>query len=530
MLENFRSTSLIHHYRLKDNLFSRPWLSMIIFTGIIFRLQGLFQVPFWYNEVFSVAISHFDLFTMIQKLQVNISPPLWEILIWFMPRFGGTGDLSVRILPCMFSIITLFLVWKLTNMLHLSYRQKIFCLGMLALMPYQAWVARDVRVYSLYTMLYTLSIIWLLQKKWIGLTASIGLLMWAHNTAIIYAFSLGVLALGMYPREWKKIFLCFGLALASLLPWLPALTRQGEAWVPFYGELNTTVILDSILQIFFAWSIPIWPQMLAITALTLNIILSPLLAAIHWILHDMRRQMAEGPRFAKRVFNYIGLYLWPQHPPANADESERFTALLVIIPFSLFTIAGLIGKNAVIYRTFTALTVPVALWFALSGVPAKTRWYHKLILFCWAASLLFSLTFWKSDAQGGNLYDIIDYLKVHTQRGDVIYHATGTSAVLFKYYLPQKTHVVIDEPRVFAEDVKLLYPDFPQAALEDVPHKRAWIIWSTEEHYNVLNPHMIERMKLYTMGCLEIGMVNYLYILPTKIFLCENHYGTAPTH
>jgi len=103
--------------------------------------------------------------------------------------------------------------------------------------------------------------------------------------------------------------------------------------------------------------------------------------------------------------------------------------------------------------------------------------------------------------------------------GDVVYHATATSALPFDFYLDHPAWVLDEKQHdgLLSWDVQDAL-GVRRAALDEIPHKRAWVIWARDGFESA---RAMARMNDYVRGGVLIGTVHYWQAAPIEVWRVE---------
>jgi hypothetical protein len=446
---------------------------------------------------------------MVRRLATNISPPGWEILLWFATRSFGYTELGVRIVPFLASSVTLWVAYRLTRELELPSARQIVALALLALLPYQFWIAHEARMYAVYALLYTLGILWALQGRWLGLGAVMGLMLWLHNTAVFYIPALLLVALLWHPREWKSIGGAALLAGVAWVPWLPVFFSQAREPIPGFPPFTLSHLAVNLAAAFFADTLKEGWQLFGFLA----ILLSSLVAL--WKTSRLGwRWLTRRDESAPAI-------------PRQETRSSVFLMLVVLVPFGLLVLFSILFQNALWYRTVSPAVPAWVLWLSPTLVFQKSlrklAGLARVILpALWTIVMIVALVGWSPASRGSNLREIVDLMKEEWQAGDIVYHATGTTAVLFGFYLPDAPHFLLNENSVVGSPItEVVGINAPKAGLENISYRRAWIVWSHDEVTQKMKERVDERMAEYVKHCQIIDRMYYWQHWTTEIYLCR---------
>ena len=500
-----------------DRVFSFPLVYGILFAGVALRLAGLNASALWYDEAFSLVITRQGLFEMVRSLATNISPPGWEILLWFVTRLIGYTELSARIIPLLASVATLWVAYRLTHEFGLSPAQQIVALALLALLPYQFWIAHESRMYAVYSLLYTLGVLWAFQGRWIGLGAVMGLMLWFHNTAVFYIPALLLVALLWHPRKWKSIVGVALLPAISWALWWPVFLYQAQGQIPGFPPFTLSHFATNLAGAFFADTLKEGWQFFGFLAV--------LLSSLAAIWKTLRLGWAWLTR--RKVSANESDPVIPLTNLSRETNSAILLMLAVLFPLVLLALFAILFQNVLWYRTLSPLIPCWVLWlsptlaFQQSGRKALTL-VRVILPALWTWVMIAALVGWSPVSRGSNLHEIVSLIRSEWQPGDIVYHGTGTTAVLFDFYLPDAPHFLLNENSVVGSAItEVVKINAPEAGLENIPYHRAWIVWSHDEVTQKMKERVDERMAGYVKNCQIVGRMLYWQHWTTEIYLCR---------
>ena len=207
-------------------------------------LRFVTKSPLWLDEALSVNIARLPLGDITGALRHDGHPPLYYVLLHGWMRAFGEGDVAVRALSGVFSLLAIPLTWIAGRRLG-GTRVAWYALGVLALSPYALRYGTETRMYSLVMVLVLAG--WLLLDdvlrrpsllRLAGLAAVVALLLWTHYWAMWILAVVGVALIVRLVRAHRAGRVddakaarnaIFALIIGGLLfvPWLGDLLYQG---------------------------------------------------------------------------------------------------------------------------------------------------------------------------------------------------------------------------------------------------------------------------------------------------------------
>ena len=276
---------------LKDYLLSKSWLFLtiiILCLGIFFRLAYLGEKIYWVDEVSTsmrvngyykqeviAQLSRQSIITVadLQKYQ-KVSPdknwsdtlkalktspehaPLYFMLASFWVKFWGNSIITVRSLSVVFSLISLFCIYWLSQELFNSNYAAIISVLLMAISPFYVAYAQEARPYSLWTVTILISSIMLLKatkrNNWFNwFFYSISLTISFYTSLLSILVILGQLLYVLWEKtKIKQTLIAITIAVITFIPWLLVIFNHWQRL-----EENTTWIQESmdILAMVAVW-------------------------------------------------------------------------------------------------------------------------------------------------------------------------------------------------------------------------------------------------------------------------------------
>jgi hypothetical protein len=450
--------------------------ALILFAGAILRIIGTGASAIWFDEAntfYRTTIPFMSLFTQDSEASGNLFLEIIE-----RPLMAISHSLWMLRLPSMIAaLISLWLVWKLINLLQFSLRQQIMATCLTAFLPGLLWIAQDARSYGILSCLLLAGTYFALKGRWVGILAVCGLTIYAHSTGPVSAAAVLLLALIYNRKDWKKFLL---VGTLTVLAWLPAIERMAANLIinqPWEPTLTGSWFMASVTAAF-------WPQL-----------------APHWFL--------------------IGSLLFLYSSLAFIGFTQTFSGGKIFLLMWIIPLAGLIffsnvqHNNVILYRTLMPMLFPFVLWLGWelgsnSNVPF-IRWSFSAY---WITILVIGLIFWNPAERGGHLDQEAASIRSQFQPGDVLVYTTQTVALPFEYYLS-------DLPYTFDDTIRnsfLLIPSIPRiSTVNGTPSRRWYII----PHDQIVTQEELSTLMEKVKGGTLMGNLHYLQAAEIDIYLVE---------
>lgn len=503
--------------------FSRfPWIYTFILGGCLLRISGFTVGSIWFDEMFSLQVAHLNMWDMIQALKVNISPPGFEILLWFALRIFGYTAFGLRIFSVIASVATLWVTYKITQTLKFSYAQQIASLAIIATLPHQLIMAQQGRIYAIFTLLYFTGMLAAMKGRWILLGMTITGMLWSHNISFMYIPGLLLIALITYPHAWKKILITGGLAGITYLPWITITLQMAGKSMPWFIPLTMEGFLDAFRCGLFGFDLPCLVGFWGLIFLILLWTVALVIPLVQWILNDLKEDTNSG--FAvfvkKQIKNHFTII-------NSADGSFIKNGIRTVLfishasPVILLTLASQLGNNVLIYRTIFPMTGALILWLVYYYVPSVPNIFHKCV---WAITIFISMIgviTWSPSQLGGGMEHLVNMVENELQPGDVFYHDTGLSAIVFEYYFPHNKHYLMDGENVLGlSDIKTIHSSIQSISPTELSAERVWVVWTHAEDMERLNKTADERTKDLVKNCPFVALLRYPQAWPVEVYMC----------
>lgn len=218
-------------------------VALVVSLAVVARFVT--RSPLWLDEALSVNIATLPIPDLLDALRSDGHPPLYYVLLHAWMELFGSGDVAVRALSGLASVLTLPLAWA-AGRRRRGTAGGLAVLLLTAMAPYSLRYATEARMYALVMALVFAG--WLLaddlrtrgdRGRWAALAAVTGAALLTHYwTIYLCAAAVLVLAWRWWRRGARHEAVRIGSALTAgavlFLPWLPSFLHQaantGTPW------------------------------------------------------------------------------------------------------------------------------------------------------------------------------------------------------------------------------------------------------------------------------------------------------------
>lgn len=503
---------------LKKSFTEIPWLPAIFVAGAVLRISGFTTGSIWYDEMFSLQITHQGFGEMLQSLHLNISPPGWEILLWLLTHVSGWNKFSLRVISVISGIAALWMTAKISASLEFTKEQQIAGLAVVAFLPYQLIAAQQGRVYALFAFLYLLGIYGVIVGNWLFLGLSIGGMLWGHNISFLFIPGLIIAALYLHPDQWRRIFAAGLFAMLAFVPWMRISVTQAGYATPFFTPITITSFLYNFYAAFFAWGVFPWSMKLPVICwLVLTCFLPVFFYFIGWLAKTLLVIIRFSPRDTKLTENNIFM------------KGGRVLFILFFCPFLLVLAASIMYKNVFLYRVVYLFSIPMILWLAWVYVNQNPNFFHKTIWVLTVFVMTITLAYWSPVQIGGSaIEDLSLIVRDSHEEHDIFYHNTGLSFLVFDYYFPGHVSYLMDgEDLLGYVDLQVTKTPAKQISPDELPRQggRVWLVWTRNVDLEVINKSANFKMQgiVEKYQCPLVTIIPYPQSWDVYVYLCDMH-------
>ena len=207
---------------------------MIIFllSALAARLMGISSASIWFDE--SMSILH---------IQKGIYLYSWDLVL---APFSHGPVWLLRLPSLAFSILGLWIAWKIMRLLNFNHGQMLVSCTALVVLPGLIWLGQDARYYAALSACYMGAIWFAMNRKPLGLFATVGILGNIHPTGIILGVSAIIISLFYMP--FKRV-LVSALGLLCAIPFFISFVIyiQSNPGVWFESNVITSLGLAALL-------------------------------------------------------------------------------------------------------------------------------------------------------------------------------------------------------------------------------------------------------------------------------------------
>jgi hypothetical protein len=217
-------------------------LSGILLVGLALRLWELGRESFWLDEAGRAAIAALPLPALPAGVRaIELSPPLYHLLLHGWMRVVGSDDYAVRLLSALLGASAIPATYALAAALC-GRRTALLAALCASVSPFYVAYAREAAMYALFALLALLAALgqaWFLgaggARRGLALyTGAMLLALYTHYYALFLLVAQNVAAgwlarhTPLRPGRGRAWLLAQGVLVLGFVPWLPALWQQAS--------------------------------------------------------------------------------------------------------------------------------------------------------------------------------------------------------------------------------------------------------------------------------------------------------------
>lgn len=232
--------------------------------AITLRIINLNQ-SLWLDEATQVILSSQAISEIIYNRTADFHPPLSYLLYHFWSKLG-TSEVWLRLMPVIFGVGTVAILYMLVSKIT-NKKIALLCAFLFSIAPYHIYYSQEVRMYSLATLLSTLSMYFFVnivkEKRLIdtlGYVVITTLLLYTHYLGVFLVLSQFVFILICCREKTKQVIAVIAAVTVLYTPWLPSLLKQFQGgsnidvYLPGWREVLTLSPLKAIPLTLFKFS------------------------------------------------------------------------------------------------------------------------------------------------------------------------------------------------------------------------------------------------------------------------------------
>ncbi|MBP8127988.1 MAG: sulfatase-like hydrolase/transferase [Candidatus Hydrogenedentes bacterium] len=408
----------------------------IVLLGAALRLYDLGGQSLWFDEGATLEYaSNIDSAGSLFDISKTNEPPMIAVLTFLWLRFLDTvadapvisagNDFLIRLLPCVFGILCIPLVFLAARALLRHAGAALVAAFLFAIAPFHIYYAQELRVYTVYTALSLCALYCLvnaLQKDrrryWAGLALAEALLLYSHFISVWTIFLFNGYFLCVLPRHYRLFWKWTAAQAAAAVLALPALWHLYNALaqvsrieIAWYAAPTWKTGLLTFKAFFAGYSFCVWAYWALFLLAALLFILGLALLIRQWHAALFIALLAVVPIAANIVIWKGRHFSFYEHRPFI------FSGVVALIAIA-WVIAALrpraLGWAAL--ALFTALTMPhLRELYAHRVHPVEM---HRLAVYD------------KPDFRSAAAY-----IRGHFQNGDLICHPNHFTMYSMRHYL-----------------------------------------------------------------------------------------------
>lgn len=189
----------------------------ILAVATLMRAWGIWSIPLWYDENFTLLVARLPLDRMMLAIQGDVHPPLWYLTVWPIIQLGAPGW-AMRIPAVIFSMLGLCIFWRILGKLQVARVPALIAFGIMATSPWQLYYAQEARMYAELQFLVLLAFEAAYDRNWLRFFLASALLFYCQNYGPIYAVAIGLF---MIARDAEQFWRAWHGETSPHWMWLP---------------------------------------------------------------------------------------------------------------------------------------------------------------------------------------------------------------------------------------------------------------------------------------------------------------------
>jgi len=201
----------------------RKKIILILVLATVLRLLFSNQ-SFWLDEGAQMIMSVKSLAFQWFGRSADFHPPLFYFLIHYWLKLGRS-EWFLRLPAVLFGMANVYLIYLLGKKVAGEKLGLISAL-FLALAPYHIYYSQEARMYTLLAFLATASMLFLLEKKWLGYILATTAMIYTHYAGFFLIFAQFVFIFLWQKKIFGQFLKSLAFTILLFLPWLPQFLKQ----------------------------------------------------------------------------------------------------------------------------------------------------------------------------------------------------------------------------------------------------------------------------------------------------------------
>ena len=213
----------------------RGLLLAILVLSVLLRLHGLGKDGFWFDEATTLLVAERGPGPIFKLCSGDNVPPAYHLALHFW-LYGGRSEVWVRLLSVAFGVATVYVTWRLGNMLA-GYPVGFYSALFVALSPANIAYSQEARMNSMAEFLVAASFLFLWawvregrgRRQIIGYCVCAAAAIYTHLFCLFVLMAQNVFVLffsGLSSRKKAQWMFSQGCVLAVFVPWVFVVARQ----------------------------------------------------------------------------------------------------------------------------------------------------------------------------------------------------------------------------------------------------------------------------------------------------------------
>ncbi len=416
---------------LPTNKYGRRLIMVVtLLLAALLRFFQLDSQSMWFDEAARMVIARADLSTILLTTGGDTLPPFFHTTIHFWLKIGE-GDFWLRLLPALASLALVATMQALAQASY-NFRTAVISGFLLAIFPYQIFLAQQANLYSFLALFSGLQILlfWLAVSRnrkayWIGYGFVAVIAWYTHYFGALITLTLNLWLILVLMRrneqrskfQWRSLLLADAVIILLSLPGILHLLDGASDVASNFWLTQPSLVapLGTLFLFLMSYTVPSPISGVAFLVAILMVFL-----AIFELIYSARRRPDERPA------------LW-------------LLLLLTFLPMMLVLLASFVVP---LYLDRTLIIISPAYALLLGRALATTRRKSPLpylagvamiILLISVGSYYWDSSFYKPDYRAASAY-VASQMRV----GEAVVHTGNGSYIPFLHYQGAEDHFLLD--------------------------------------------------------------------------------------